>query len=119
MGEEKYGKYTESVEEMMVDYLIPTKSGVAKVGGEIDRIPVSHKVSHDLVLASNQRKNKDKNESNVGLMNEDEEEIEMSLVISNAKRRKSDIGLEENMDPQSGTSTIMAVGLVDQVHRSQ
>ena len=133
MGEAKDGNSMEPADEMKVDSFPHTKSGLTissgQVDGEIEGTTRANKVTYDLVPTNSQLKNKEKNVIGTGFAQEEEMGLEMGLIILEAKRRRSDLGLKENLGPQSDTSTMMkgmvipknglAVGHVDQAHRTQ
>ena len=133
MREAKDGNSMEPADVMKVDSFPHTKSGLTissgQVDGEIEGTTRANKATYDLVPTNSQFKNKGKNIIGAGFAHEEEVGSEMGLIILEAKRRRSDLGLEENLGPQSDTSTIMegvvtlknglVVGPVDQAHRTQ
>lgn len=132
-GEENYGNCIDSAEAMTIDSMVPTKSGLtifgSNEGGVNAGITLLNKASNDLVAAQSQQKNKGIYVSSDGLTKEDEEDVDMGLVVLDAKRRRSDLGLEDKVGSSNSTTTMMevvlvpknglAVGPVDQAHQTQ
>lgn len=133
MGEVKDGNNIEPSDVMKVDSFPHTKLGITisscEEGGEIEGIAWANKASHDLMPTNSQLKNKGSNVIGAGFAQEEEAALEMGLVILEAKRKRSDLGQEENLGLQRDSFTMiervvilknrLVVGHVDQAHRTQ
>lgn len=133
MGEENYGNSFDSAEAMTVDSMVPTKSGLtifcSNEGGVHAGITLLNKTSNDLVPAQSQQKTKGTHVNSDGFAKEDEEDVDMGLVVLDAKRRRSDLRLEDKVSSSNSTTNMievvlvpkngLEVGPVDQAHRTQ